>query len=186
MEKKLESKLYKKYPKIFRQKDLDTSQTCMCWGICVGDGWYNIIDELCSGIQHHCDQNDYVAIKDFYYYWVKVYNFFIERKFINKLFCFLLRKKYIFNKNLHKKEQERLQVEAAQVKEKFGGLRFYVNFADEYTYGMIGIIEGLSYKICEHCGSMKNVSQNKRGWIKTLCRKCRKGDQENGKQSNNK
>ena len=42
--------LYDKYPKIFRQKDLPMSETCMCWGICVDSGWLKLIDTLCEEI----------------------------------------------------------------------------------------------------------------------------------------
>ena len=66
------------------------------------------------------------------------------------------------------------QVEAVQVKEKFGGLRFYINGGDEEIEGMISLAEYMSYYICESCGSTENVSQNKKGWISTLCPNCRK------------
>jgi hypothetical protein len=63
------------------------------------------------------------------------------------------------------------QVEAVQVKEKFGGLRFYTNNADEYLTGHIDFAESMSMEICEVCGSTKDVEQTK-GWIKTICTKC--------------
>ena len=63
------------------------------------------------------------------------------------------------------------QVVASQVKEKFGGLRFYTNGVDEYQRGVIGLMETLSNSICEECGSINNVIQTK-GWIKTICRPC--------------
>jgi len=66
------------------------------------------------------------------------------------------------------------QVEASQVKEKFGGLRFYVSGADDRQYSAIRFAEFLSYSICEDCGTTKEVSQNKTGWIRSLCPKCRK------------
>lgn len=59
---------------------------------------------------------------------------------------------------------------AAQVKEKFGGLRFYVDNADEYTNGVIALAESLSYRTCEQCGN-KGIMR-KGGWIKTLCDGC--------------
>ena len=43
MKKELQDKLFEKYPKLYRQKDLDKTQTAMCWGISCGSGWYNII-----------------------------------------------------------------------------------------------------------------------------------------------
>ena len=35
----------------------------MCWGIEVGDGWYDILDELCERIQTHCDNNGYDEVR---------------------------------------------------------------------------------------------------------------------------
>jgi hypothetical protein len=63
------------------------------------------------------------------------------------------------------------QVEATQVKEKYGGLRFYVNHSDEYVSGLISMAESMSYKICEYCGN--KGKSNSRGWITTLCEPCR-------------
>ena len=57
MKVELQNELFEKYPKIFRQKDLSMQHTCMCWGITCGDGWYNIIDVLCSQIQNHLEYN---------------------------------------------------------------------------------------------------------------------------------
>ncbi len=57
MNPKLEKQLYDKYPKIFRQKDLPMTQTCMNWGIETSDGWYWLIDNLCDSIQRYIDDN---------------------------------------------------------------------------------------------------------------------------------
>lgn len=69
-------------------------------------------------------------------------------------------------------------VEAVQVKEKFGGLRFYIGPVAKATadkvYDAISKAENLAYKTCEYCGSTKNVKQTTTGWIKTLCKECRK------------
>lgn len=59
------------------------------------------------------------------------------------------------------------QVVVAQIKEKFGGLRFYVDGGDEYTSGMISFAESMSLKICETCG--KPGKRHGTGWIKTSC-----------------
>ena len=55
MKAELQDKLYSAYPNIFVQKDLDMTQTAMCWGISCGDGWYDLIDELCGNIQNRVD-----------------------------------------------------------------------------------------------------------------------------------
>jgi len=55
-----------------------------------------------------------------------------------------------------------------QVKEKFGGLRFYVdNCVDDYLDGAIGFAEQMSFLICEICGSPGKCRG--RGWLMTRC-----------------
>ena len=61
--------------------------------------------------------------------------------------------------------------QAVQVKEKYGGLCFYVVSATEEQWDIIQEIEALSYYVCEKCGSMDNVQQTG-GWIQTRCNKC--------------
>lgn len=65
------------------------------------------------------------------------------------------------------------QIEAVQVKEKFGGLRFYTNTEDDFQHGIISFAEEMSHKICEACGSTKNVKTEGRNWIQTLCEDCK-------------
>ena len=55
MKAELQDKLYADYPSIFIQKDLDMTQTAMCWGISCGDGWYDLIDEVWGNIQNHVE-----------------------------------------------------------------------------------------------------------------------------------
>lgn len=65
-----------------------------------------------------------------------------------------------------------------QVKEKFGGLRFYIGSATDDVYDIIDGMETHSYHVCEDCGSEKDVTtkprKNNNYWIKTLCEECRK------------
>ena len=115
MKPELEEKLYEKYPNLYKQRFLSPTQSCMCWGIDCGDGWFDIIDELSAKL-------------------------------------------------------EPLGIEAVQVKQKFGGLRFYVEKGTEEIQDMIDAAEEKSYTICEACGTSGTV----RGivWITTLCDNC--------------
>lgn len=124
MKTELQNKLFEKYPKIFAQKDLGPKETLMCFGISCGDGWYWLIDNLCSHLQFHTDKNN------------------------------------------------RSQVEATQVKEKFGGLCFYTQNRDDYFAGCIRFAEHLSLSICESCGTTKDVTQTEGDWIRTICKDC--------------
>ena len=60
--------------------------------------------------------------------------------------------------------------EAVQVKQKFSGLRFYVNNCNEDGRKLIQEYENKSYYTCEICGK-KGVVRDKSGWFKTLCLK---------------
>lgn len=44
-------KIYNNYPILYQQKDLDMTETCMCWGFECGDGWFKIIDELSNKLE---------------------------------------------------------------------------------------------------------------------------------------
>lgn len=55
-----------------------------------------------------------------------------------------------------------------QVKEKFGGLRFYTNGGGENHYEIIAKHERLSYETCEECGS-PGSERNVRECLFTLC-----------------
>lgn len=64
------------------------------------------------------------------------------------------------------------QVQAVQVKEKFGSLRFYTYGGDDFIYDLIDAAERESMDTCEECGSREKVTQSKNGWITFLCEKC--------------
>lgn len=63
-------------------------------------------------------------------------------------------------------------VEIHQVKEKFGGLRFYVghNASDRLNH-MIANAEDKSFHVCERCGEPGKIRKDL-SWLKTLCDKC--------------
>ena len=58
-----------------------------------------------------------------------------------------------------------------QAKEKYGGLRFYINGASDEIHDLIEKFEDASFEICEECGSRDGVTQTD-GWIYTYCKKC--------------
>lgn len=55
MKKEFDDYLCTTYPKLFVNRHKDMTETCMCWGFSCGDGWFNIINQLCLNIQHHLD-----------------------------------------------------------------------------------------------------------------------------------
>jgi hypothetical protein len=59
------------------------------------------------------------------------------------------------------------QVVVAQIKEKFGGLRFYYQGGDDEISGMVRMAEAWADSCCEDCCAPGKRRDG--GWIRTLC-----------------
>lgn len=55
MNEKLDKYLCEKYPKIFVERRLPVSESCMGRGFECGNGWFYLIDSLCHSIQEYID-----------------------------------------------------------------------------------------------------------------------------------
>jgi hypothetical protein len=66
-------------------------------------------------------------------------------------------------------EEIRGSVQCAQVKEKFGGLRFYMTETTPYIGGAVELAELMSYDLCETCGD--RGKRRGGGYVLTLCDK---------------
>ncbi len=69
---------------------------------------------------------------------------------------------------------------AAQVKEKFGGLRFYFDAERQLTQAEMRLAKYItkaaeteSLLTCEECGETDDVTANEKGYVRTLCPACR-------------
>ncbi len=119
----------------------------------VGDGWFDLIDVLCNNIQGHIDNENR------------------HREWRIK----------------HGDDPDSIeipgQVEAFQIKEKFGTLRFYVNQSNDYVYGLISMAEDMSGRICEDCGKPGETGNHyDNNFIRTMCDTCIEGYRmKNGK-----
>jgi hypothetical protein len=112
----------------FFKPDYSLQNNLMAFGFENDEGWYPLIDELCSKLE----------------------------KLIDEKYPDLKEGEYPF------------QVE--QVKEKYGGLRFYVSGAYEEIFDLIDEYEKKSYEICETCGEAGELKEV-HGWYKTVCNK---------------
>lgn len=70
-------------------------------------------------------------------------------------------------------------VYVAQIKEKFGELRFYYDGGDEYVGGLVSMAETWASHTCEVCGSSGTLRHG--GWMRTLCDKHEAERQERNK-----
>lgn len=194
MNNKLQEQLYKKYPLIFKQKDLPMSETCMCWGISTGDGWYHIIDELCKKLNSTMNQYDIIVsaaqVKEKYgtlrfYYDIELgttwkFNPSIWFKIVDKV-CGLIRKvKYIpsIENKLHKYRNYQYELKGKKyTNNRRGNWTIYERVpvyqcVNNLVRDYVSWYEDFSDIVCEKCG-VTGGKQNKSGWIVTLCDKCR-------------
>jgi hypothetical protein len=180
MSPELEQKLFDKYPKLFVQRKLPMTQTAMCWGIETGDGWYTILDRLCNQIQHTVDWKRKQRAQDL------IHHRAIKRAIKGDKSALIRYHSYRgkVTDHTHKLVQydivqaEQLlkfptiqpkipKIQAVQVKEKFGTLRFYTNYSDDYIDGLIAMAENMTDVTCEECGKPGKVRDG--GWIYVAC-----------------
>lgn len=121
MNKHLENKLYLRFPEIFKERSLSPKETLMCFGIATGDGWFDLLWELCADLELIAEQ------------------------------------------------QGRPMPVAVQVKEKFGGLRFYVHSASKEMFECIHKAETASLSCCEICGKAAEINRSSTGYVHAAC-----------------
>lgn len=179
MKTQLDRYLVLKYPKLFVNRYADMQTSAMSWGFDIDDGWFWLIDNLCNSIQSYIDNNSKkYRIKNKF---ARIFFKFITKQRSSSKFSFIRRflikyGKYFYKieDKFEKEEYESIcQVTVDQVKEKFGGLRFYYTGGDDVIHGMVWLAESMSYNTCEICGSTKNIGRTK-GWIKVICEDCSK------------
>lgn len=177
MKTELQEKLFSKYPKIFGDRTKPMTETCMCWGLEVGDGWYDLIDVLCEALTYTYSTSLQIDEEDGKRLGIKPYVYPKNGE-----------TSYYFN-------VEMPQVKASQVKEKYGTLRFYhylqydepflslleskkypelqkiVDRFSNYVDGIIHFAEIASGRTCEETGQSGELHSSggtRSGWLKTL------------------
>jgi hypothetical protein len=156
MRRELDEALCAKYPLVFKDRNADMRTTAMCWGLECGDGWYNLIDVLCGLLT-----SEYRGAQSRYEYLMQagVGGILYGTKTVTQ---------EDIDQAKEKMDEETLKVPVAvQVKEKFGGLRFYVQAATDKHYQYINFAESMSYRTCEECGNPGKTYTD--GWHMTLC-----------------
>lgn len=77
---------------------------------------------------------------------------------------------YIQEYNKDKPEEEHIEIH--QIKEKFAGLRVYLNFYNTEVRSLIERAEEEAEHTCEICGTKENVGMTVNGWLTTKCKNC--------------
>jgi hypothetical protein len=175
MKPELERKLINDFPELYIEKDRPPTESLMCFGFACDDGWYPIVYSFSKCIKHHVDSKieheiimrEILSFKKIFVGWKRGWKtrYWYERLWQNIKEYWRLRNNPL--------DVDTMQVRAVQVKEKFGGLRFYIHAGNDQVYGMIEMAEMMSYVTCEVCGS-HGTMHTRGSWLKTLCPKCAK------------
>lgn len=139
-------------------------------GIAVGKGWFNILQTLSQNIQSHIDWRTSQRNRE-------IAKFNAREQGLDALLAFYSGARPATQWEVEQAEEtmktgvtippEVQQVVVAQVKEKFGTLRFYYDGGDDIVDGMVRMAESMSGFMCEDCGAPGH--QREGGWIRTLC-----------------
>jgi hypothetical protein len=175
MNSELQKKIFDKYPKMFGDRTKPMTETCMCWGLDVGDGWYNLIDVLCEALTYTYSTSVKVDEEDGKRLGIKPYKSEAEDG-------------YYFS-------VEPPQIIVTQVKEKYGTLRFYyreeyseevmslvetgkypdlqriIDRYSDYINGIVHFAETASGRTCEETGQsgeLHATGGTRNGWLKTV------------------
>ena len=151
MKEELAQELNRKYPLLFRNKSY--------YGPACRDGWFALIDELCSELHREYDN----AIAGYDY----INEMQGQQKFSGDLWT-----EEDLVKAFAKVEEAKKNVPAvSQIKEKFGTLRFYVGPATPEQHSYIHFAESMSSRICEACGATHGARTWPANYMSTLCEK---------------
>jgi hypothetical protein len=194
MKQELQNKIFQKYPTIFQDRTKSKQETCMCWGLSCGDGWYHIIDKLCYNLTKIEKEYDVKIIADqvkekfgslrFYYHfelgskWTIKSNVFqlflcyiseynLPRfiyRFINKINSFINYRKYYFN-GKNKIPLHRV------FKENDHEWMFAYDGVNNLISEHVSFATSMSLFVCEECG-MTGVKIRSNSWVHATCDKC--------------
>ena len=160
-------KMAEKYPRYFGEGK-------RYGGFAIGAGWYPIIESLVGNIDHYTKWRRNMRANDLRKQRAK-------DKGMEALLQFMVGKK---DREPSDWDYERTEdamendiditpkvnwIHVEQIKEKFGGLRFYYQGGDDHISGMVDMAETWANHACETCGD--RGERRSGGWIRTLCDK---------------
>ena len=173
MSPELDRLLCEKYPKIFRDRYSDARTTSMRFGFECQDGWFSLIDTLCGLLVE-----DYERTKYLYEYAKKSFEESAASEFSDEWIASRYTAERVEQCRQEMELAESLVPVATQVKEKFGGLDFHINYSNgmEKAFNYIHFAHRMSLRTCETCGTTNDAKPRSGKWIRTLCPACATAD----------
>lgn len=139
-------------------------------GFAIGEGWYHIIEQLIAEIDHYTKWRRKT----------RTYDLKLDRardKGRDAVLSFICK-----GRTPKEWDEERADeimktphviadrvdwIRIQQIKEKFGGLRFYYDGGNDEISGMVRMAELWAGHTCEKCGN--KGERRSGGWVRTLC-----------------
>ena len=161
---KFAKEMAEKYPRYF-------GEGTRYGGFAIGEGWYHIIHQLVAEIDHYTKWRRNM----------RAYDLQLERtrrKGYDAVLNFITRKSGRVNDWDRERAEDIMNgargitpkvewIRVEQIKEKFGGLRFYYQGGNDEISGMVRMAELWAGHSCERCGNKGQRRQG--GWVRTLC-----------------
>lgn len=141
-------------------------------GFAIGEGWFPIIEALIGQIDHYTKWRRNMRAYDLKLARAKAKGRDALLKHITKgksipSFYDEERADEIMNNDQRDITPKVEWIHVEQIKEKFGGLRFYFQGGDKEIHGMVTMAEVWADHTCEKCGNKGKRRDG--GWIRTLC-----------------
>lgn len=160
-----QKKMHELYPRAFNQP---------YGGFAVGSGWHTILGCLVANIEHHISWKRGQRARDLRKVRAK------NRGFEHLVKFYQGKRETPSDWNLTQAEEDMENeldvtdkvehIRVQQIKEKFGGLRFYYEGGDREVSGMVTMAEAWAARTCETCGD-RGKQRSSGGWVRTLCDK---------------
>lgn len=160
-------RMAEKFPRYF-------GEGCRYGGFAIGEGWYPIVESLVGQIDHYTKWRRNMRAHDLRKLRAKKQGLDAMIKFMAGKGARAPTDWDIERAGQAMEEDFRITprvewIRVHQIKEKFGGLRFYYDGGCDEIHGMVTMAEVWAHHACETCGNVG--TQRSGGWIRTLCDK---------------
>jgi len=165
MDNKIEAALVKDFPELFRDINKPMTETCMCWGCDCGNGWepilrraFNQLYDIEPPIVLDQVKEKYGGLRIYYHGGPRA-----KRRWFGWIFWL---PGLLFGIKHNWRRLPRSLFHCFRV----ANVNTYKHSID-VVQGIVDAAEAESFRVCESCGACG--APNHRGWISTLCGKCR-------------
>jgi len=158
MKEELEQKLVAKYPTIFKKYGSSRTESCMSYGCECNDGWYDILDTLCTALTSLYETGFFIDGESIILEAPKVVASQIKEKFGTLRFYYILEYPQIYHDLMNKYENT----------DKEHIIDGWANSYKDYIDGIIHMAEIMSSRTCEMSGKPGTYHTSGNGWCKVL------------------